>query len=150
LRAVPRSLERTVPALRAAVATVAIVAVVAVVAGCGFTVEQPDLFLLTRTGQGRTLTLLVNDSGTIRCDGHPAKAISDRLLVQARDLADNLAGDAKSKLQIATIADSVYFYTVKLQDGTITFPDTAAGSHHELAQAELFALQAAQGPCGLG
>ena len=117
------------------------------VAGCGFAVEEPDLFLLTRTGQGQTLTLLVNDSGTIRCDGHPAKAISDKLLIAARDLADNLASDAKAKLQIATVANSVYFYTVKLPNGTITFPDTAAASHPELAQAELFVLQATQGPC---
>jgi len=119
-------------------------------AGCGFDVASPDVLLLKRTGEGQTLTLLVNDSGTIRCDGRPAKPISDQLLIQARDLADNLDNDAKAKLQIATVAKSVYFYTISLPDGTITFPDTAAGSHHELAQAELFAVQAAQGPCGLG
>ena len=33
----------------------------AVLAGCGLSVQSPDLFLLTRTGQGRTLTLLVSD-----------------------------------------------------------------------------------------
>jgi len=29
----------------------------------------PDVFLLTRTGPGSKLTLLLNDSGTISCDG---------------------------------------------------------------------------------
>ena len=39
-----------------------------VLAGCGLNVQSADLFLLTRTGQGPKLTLLVNDSGTIRCN----------------------------------------------------------------------------------
>jgi hypothetical protein len=41
----------------------------------------------------------------------------------------------------------VYRYTVKLQDGTISFPDTAGAAHRELAQAELFTTQIADGPC---
>jgi hypothetical protein len=40
-------------------------------------------------------------------------------------------------------------YEIKLKDGTIAFPDTAGARRHELAQAELFALQAAQQACGL-
>ncbi len=120
-------------------------------AGCGLNVQSPDLFLLKRTGEGKTLTLLVNDDGTIRCNGGAPKELSDPMLLQARALADSLDKDAKAKLQIATAArGSVNFYTVKLKDGTITFPDTAAASHQELAQAELFAVQAEQGPCGLG
>jgi hypothetical protein len=120
---------------------------VIVLAGCGLNETSPDLFLLKRTGQGQTLTILVNDAGTIRCDRRAAQPISDHLLLQARDLASTLDKDAKAKLQIAAAAHSVTFYSVRLQDGTITFPDTAAGTHHELAQAELFAVQAGQGPC---
>jgi hypothetical protein len=37
---------------------------------------------------------------------------------------------------------------VRLQDGTISFPDTAGSTRQELAQAEQFAVEAAQGPCG--
>jgi hypothetical protein len=116
-------------------------------AGCGLSVRSPDLFLLTRTGQGQTVTLLVNDGGTIRCNGQPARTLADRVLLQARDLATSLDKDAKQGLHIAAGAASVYSYKVKLQDGTITFPDTAAAAHKELAQAELFAVQALQGPC---
>jgi hypothetical protein len=137
---VPILLQR----LRAAAGTLT---AVIVLAGCGLNETSPDLFLLKRTGQGQTLTLLVNDAGTIRCDGRAARPISDQLLLQARDLASTLDQDAKAKLQIAAAANSITFYSVRLQDGTITFPDTAAGTHHELAQAELFAVQAAQGPC---
>ena len=72
------------------------VALGAVLAGCGLSVQSPDLFLLTRSGAGGRLKLLVSD------------------------------------------------------DGTISFPDTAARSRSELAQLELFAVQASQTPCGLG
>jgi hypothetical protein len=121
----------------------------ALLAGCGLNIESPDLFLLTRTGQGQQLTLLVNDSGTIRCNGSKAKPLSDTLLIQARDLAQNLDSDAKAKLRIQRAPNSVALYTIRLQDGTIEFPDTAGGRHQELAQAELFAVQAAQQACGL-
>jgi hypothetical protein len=117
-------------------------------AGCGFDVASPDLFVLTRTGEGRTLTLLVNDSGTIRCDGGRARRLADPLLLRARDLAASLDEDAKRNLRIPAPANSTFRYSVRLQDGTIAFPDTAAARHSELGQAELFAVQAAQQACG--
>jgi hypothetical protein len=123
-------------------------AVVLALASCGLSVQSPDLFLLTRTGPAAKLTLLVNDSGTIRCDGGAAKSLPDPLLLRARDLAKALAGDAKAKLLIRSGPRTIYSYSVKLQDGTISFPDTAASDHPELAQAELFALDAAQRACG--
>ncbi len=135
----PRALDKAIAC------TIAFV----VLAGCGLQVNSPDLFVLQRTGQGKSLTLLVNDGGTISCNGGPAKTISDQLLIQARDLATNLDKDAKARLRIPAGANGVYSYTIKLQDGTITFGDTAAVAHHELAQAELFAVQTAQSPCGL-
>lgn len=118
-------------------------------AGCGLEVQQPDLFLLKRVGQGKTLTMLVNDAGTISCNGAKSKMLPDPLLLQARDLAGTLDKDAQAKLNLPAPANSVFSYTIKLQDGTITFPDTAASTHSELAQAELFATQAGQQSCGV-
>jgi hypothetical protein len=117
------------------------------IAGCGLDVQAADLFLLTRTGAGPKLTMLVNDSGTVSCDGGKAKPLSDPLLLQARDLATSLDKDAKSKLHLPPRAHSVYQYTVKLQDGTISFPDTEGATHQEFAQAELFATRVADGLC---
>ncbi len=122
---------------------------VLLLAGCGLDIQSPDLFLLTRTGPGQHLTLLVNDSGTVRCNGGKARPLSNELLIQARDLAQNLDSDAKAKLRIPKAPNSVALYTIRLQDGTIEFPDTAAARHHELAAAELFAVQAAQQACHL-
>jgi hypothetical protein len=131
---------------RAAVALCASLAV----CGCGLEVQAPDLFLLTRVGEGQRLTILVSDGGTIRCDSQKTKPLSDSLLITARDLADNLDNDAKAKLRIAAGPHSVYEYTIRLQDGTISFPDTAAAKRHELSQAELFTVQAAAQACGIG
>jgi hypothetical protein len=124
------------------------VATALVLAGC-LNVQAADLFLLTRTGQGSKLTLLVNDSGTIRCNGAKAKPISDSTLIAARDLSDNLATDAQNNLTIRDVAGSVYYFRIRMQQGTIAFPDKAAGRRRALAQAELFATQAAQRDCGL-
>jgi hypothetical protein len=116
-------------------------------AGCGLGVQSPDLFLLTRTGQKQRLSLLVNDGGTIRCNGSKAKSLPDPLLLRARDLANSLDADAKARLRLPVPADSAFSYTIKLQDGTISFPDTAGSTRSELAQAEKFALDATEGPC---
>jgi hypothetical protein len=118
--------------------------------GCGLNVQSPDLFLLTRTGEGKPLTLLVNDSGTIRCNGEKARPLSDPLLLQARDLETNLDADAVSKVRFAPPApNSVFTYSVRLQDGTLRFPDTAAAHNTDLAQTEQFTVEAAQQACGL-
>ena len=129
----------------------ALIGLAAILAGCGLNVQAPDLFLLTRTGQGGRLTLLVNDSGTLACNGGSPKSLPDPLLLEARDLASRLSGDAKEKLRIASSPKTVYRYTIKLQGGTIAFPDTAAagGRYPALAQAELFTVQAEQQVCGL-
>lgn len=130
--------------------TCAAILLCAGLAGCGFDVEAPDLFVLTRTGPSGKLTLLFNDSGTVSCDGKRATQLPDPLLLEARDLATSLDDDAKAGLRIPAPADSVFRYTVTLQDGTISFPDTAGARRSELAQAEQLALTVAQSVCGLG
>jgi hypothetical protein len=121
----------------------------ALLAGCGLDVEAPDLFVLTRTGQGKSLTMLVNYAGTISCDGGRAKMLPDNLLLIARDLTNQLVSDAQHKLDLPSPPGSVYRFKVRLQQGTIAFPDTAAANHPSLAQLEQFVLQA-QPSCGAG
>jgi hypothetical protein len=117
--------------------------------GCGLNVQSPDLFLLTRSGQGTRLTLLVNDSGSLRCNGAKAKNISGSMLITARDLSDNLSGDAGKNLNLPIARGSTFAFTIKLQQGTIRFSDRDTARRPILAQAELFAAQAAQQVCGL-
>ena len=122
-----------------------------VVAGCGLDVQSADLFQVTRSGAGgQRLTLLVNDAGTISCNGGKPKSLPDPQLLQARDLATSLNDDVKAKRRFRGSARSVFSYTVKVPNGTLSFPDTAASTRKELSQLELFVLQAAASPCGLG
>lgn len=118
-------------------------------AACGLDIQSPDLFLLTRTGQGPKLTLVVNDGGTIRCNGAKPKAIPDAMLIRARDLSDNLAQDASAHLSLPSRPGTIFNFRLKLQQGTITFSDRDTTGHKLLAQAELFAVEAAQQVCGL-
>jgi len=121
----------------------------AALSGCGLDVQSPDLFLLTRTGQGSKLTMEVSDGGTIRCNGSKPKPMSDAMLIQARDLSDNLANDAGANLSLPPRPGTIFDFRIKLQQGTITFSDRDTSGHKVLAQAELFAVQAAQQVCGL-
>jgi hypothetical protein len=118
-------------------------------AGCGLNVQSPDLFLLTRTGPGGKLTLEVSDGGAIRCNGGHARTISSARLITARDLADNLSSDAGHNLDLPTAPGSIYTFRILLQQGTIRFSDRDTSGRPNLAQAALFATEAAQQVCGL-
>jgi hypothetical protein len=133
--------------MRPCVTGLLIIAVVTL-AGCGLDVESPDLFQVTRTGPGPRQSMLVNSAGTIACNGGKPKQLPDPLLLQARDLATSLSKDVK--LRFARNAHTVFTYRVNVQNGTFTFPDTAASAHKELAQMELFFVQAGANPCGFG
>jgi hypothetical protein len=136
--------------MRARLASIVLLA--GVLAGCGLQVQAEDLFLVTRTGEGQKLTMLVNYDGGITCDGGKPKQLSDPQLLAARDLTNDLDTDAAAKppIRFDQTARSVYSYTVKVQNGTFTFPDTAGLQHTELSQLELFVVQAAASPCGVG
>ncbi|MEA2195993.1 MAG: hypothetical protein QOJ25_44 [Solirubrobacteraceae bacterium] len=134
--------------LTAAVLAAAVLAAAAL-AGCGLDVQGPDLFAVTKTGQGKSLTIIVNDAGTIACNRRRPKPLSDRLLVVARSLVGQLDPDARKNLGPASPPGSVFRYTVRLEKGTFSFPDTSAANRPELAKLEQFVLQA-QPSCGSG
>ena len=52
-------------------------------------------------------------------------------------------------LSLSAGPGTVFSYRIKLQQGTIVFSDRDTAHHPILAQAELFAAQAAQQACGL-
>lgn len=125
-----------------------VLALSAALTGCGLAVQSADLFLLTRQGPGGQLTLQVSDGGTLRCNGGRPRAMSDSQLIQARTLADDLDADARHHLSLPAAPRSVYRFKIELQNGTVSFADTDAVHHRVLAEAELFAVQAAQQLCG--
>jgi hypothetical protein len=124
-------------------------AAAACLAGCG--AQTPDLFLLARTGAipGARLTLLVNDGGTVRCNGGAPRQLPDQQLLAARDIATSLAKDAQHHLTLPAPAGAILRFRVRSKDGTVTFSDVDAGSRPELAKVVAFARTVARGVCGL-
>jgi hypothetical protein len=116
---------------------------------CGLDIQEPDLFLIKRTGEGRVLRMLINSDGTVQCDGKAGKPLSSSQLITARAIQPNIHYDALQKLALPRSPDSVYMYSVQTDSGTITFPDTAAVHHPSLGQLELLVAQAAQSSCGV-
>ena len=96
------------------------------VAGCG--AAYPDLFVLTRTGSipGARLTLLVNDGGTVRCNGGAPRQLPPRQLLDARRIATDLAEEAHDDLTLPAPPGSLLRYRLRTQDGTVTFSDVDA------------------------
>ena len=118
-------------------------------AGCGAT--SPDLFVLTRAGSlpGARLTLLVNDGGTVRCNGGAPRALSDPQLLAARRAQEDVADDAKKGLTLPARAGSLLRFRIRTQDGTVTFSDVDAAARPELGRLIAFTRSVAQDVCGL-
>lgn len=116
-------------------------------AGCGLSIRSADLFLLTRTGPTGTLTLEVSDGGTVRCNGGSERPLPGGLLIQARMVAADLDADARHNLTLPTPPGSVHHFTVRLENGTVSFPDTAAARHRVLGETELLATQIGEQVC---
>jgi hypothetical protein len=116
---------------------------------CG--AATPDVFLLTRSGSipGARLTLLVNDGGTVRCNGGAPRQLPGRRLLDARRIAEDLAEQAHDDLTLPAPRGSVLRYRLRTEEGTVTFSDEDAVRRPELAPVIVFARAVAQDVCGL-
>lgn len=133
---------------RVSLALAAVLAALAL-AGCG--AAYPDVFLLTRTGKlpGARLTLLVNDGGTVRCNGGAPRQLSARRLLDARRIAEDLAEQAHDDLTLPAPRRALLRYRLRTEEGTVTFSDVDAVGRPELAPVIVFARSVARDVCGL-
>ncbi len=117
--------------------------------GCG--AAYPDVFVLHRTGSlpGARLTLLVNDGGTVRCNGGRELPLPARRLLDARRIAEDLSEDAHADLTLPAPRGSVLRYRLRTEEGTVTFSDADAVRRPELAPVIVFTRAVAQDVCGL-
>jgi hypothetical protein len=133
---------------RVAAALAALVGIGAL-AGCG--AAAPDVLLLTRSGSlpGARLTLLVNDGGTVRCNGGAPRQLPARRLLDARRIAEDLSEEAHDDLTLPAPPGSLLRYRLRTEQGTVTFSDVDAVRRPELAPVIVFARAVAQDVCGL-
>jgi hypothetical protein len=118
-------------------------------AGCG--AAYPDVLVVSRGGSlpAARLQLLVNDGGTVRCNGGRPRDLPARLLLDARDIARSLAEDAKRELVLPRRGNALLRFRLRTQDGSITFSDVDAVDRPELARVIAFTRATAQAVCGL-
>ncbi len=120
-----------------------------VLAGCGS--APADLFVVHRTGSGNNarLTLLVQDDGYVVCNGGKERSISNARLLDARQLARDLAPQAQLHVELPPGPRSVLSYRVRLQAGTVSFSDTSRPLPGAFARVTAFTADVSESVCGI-
>ena len=117
--------------------------------GCGG--ESADLFAVDRTGDvpGAKLRVVVNDAGPVRCNDGEERRLPGDLLLDAREIARDLAEPAENALRLEPRPQSVMRYEVHTPEGRIVFADNSAGRPPVLDQLAFLVRRIAQEVCGL-
>lgn len=126
----------------------AALAAVALAAGCG--TPSADLFVVERTGDlpDAKLTLLVSDGGTVRCDGGEERQMEQDRLLEARELARDLAPVLDQGPRLPAAEGSLLRYRVIAGEGEASFADTSPRLPPALAQVQRFTRAVARETCG--
>jgi hypothetical protein len=117
-------------------------------AGCG--AESPDLFEVIRSGEGSGahLNLVVNDGGTVTCNGRE-HALPGDLLLRAREAARDLANQADLGLHLPPGPGTVLSYRVRLEQGTVSFADSSRRLPKAFVEVQALTKDIAEDVCGL-
>lgn len=121
-----------------------------VLSACGGTIVQDDL-AIARTGSvpGARLTLVVNDAGTVTCNGRPAVAVSGSQLIEARYIQMTMVTQAQHGLTLPAGPRPVLHYVVDSPDGHVSFYDDSPAQPSIFQALQLLTLQIAQQDCHL-
>ena len=120
----------------------------ALLAGCG--TRSPDLFVVDRSGPdtNANVELLVNDGGSVTCNGKQHPLDADRLL-KARQLERDLEPQAQLGIQLPKGPGTDLSYTVRMEGGTIAFSDRSAGVPNTFQRLAAFTKDVTERVCGL-
>jgi hypothetical protein len=124
------------------------VAAALLAAGCG--TPSADLFVVERSGDlpDARLSLIVGDGGAVKCDG-TEHAITSAQLLDARELADDLAPLLHRKITLPPGEQSLLRFKVIGDAGTVEFSDSSPGLRSEFARVIAFTRAVAKQACGL-
>jgi hypothetical protein len=123
-------------------------ALAATLAACG--TPSADLLVIERSGSlpDARLTLRVGDGGAVRCDGGPERQMARGRLLEARDLARDLAPLLDRGLALPAAPASLLTYRVTGEQGTVRFTDASPGLTPELGRLLRFTRSVARETCG--
>jgi hypothetical protein len=119
-----------------------------VLAGCG--TPPPDLFEVKRTGADRNanVTVVVNDGGSVTCNGI-SHELDARDLLRARQLVRDLQPQAQLHLSLPPGPRSQLSYTARMEAGTVSFSDTSRDNPKSFLQLAAFTKDVTEDICGL-
>jgi hypothetical protein len=117
-------------------------------AGCG--TPPPDLFEVKRTGEDRNanVDVVVNDGGSVSCNGKEHPLDADRLL-RARQLLRDLEPQAELHLELPPGPQSQLRYRVRMEAGTVAFADTSRNNPRSFLALAAFTKDVTEDVCGL-
>jgi len=126
----------------------AAVAAALVLSGCG--TPPPDLFEVKRTGADRNanVTVVVNDGGSVSCNG-TSHELDAKDLLRARQLVRDLQPQAQLHLSLPRGPRSQLSYTARMEAGTVSFSDTSRHNPKSFLQLAAFTKDVTEDICGL-
>jgi hypothetical protein len=117
-------------------------------AGCGS--PPPDLFEVQRSGADRNanVTLVVNDGGSVSCNGN-SRPLDAKDLLRARQLLRDLEPQAQLHLALPPGPGSQLAYKARMEAGNVSFSDTSRGNPQSFLQLAAFTKDVTEDICGL-
>ncbi|HEV3001990.1 MAG TPA: hypothetical protein VGW75_14705 [Solirubrobacteraceae bacterium] len=143
-----RAPHRVAPVAALAAAALATALATALAAGCG--TPSADLFVVDRDGSlpDARLTLRVGDGGTVRCDGGEERPIASGDLLDARQLAEDLAPLLDRRVRLRPKRGSLLRYRVTGGEGEVRFADNSPGQPRVFGELIRFTRKIATTACG--
>lgn len=116
-------------------------------AGCG--TPSADLFVIERTGDipDADLTLRVSDGTSVECDGTP-RELSSAQLLDAREIADDLAPLLEDGFEAPPGRQSVLRFRVTGEQGAVAFSDSSSPLPPVFAHVLAFTRDVSKRSCG--
>ena len=117
-------------------------------AGCG--TPPPDLFEVQRTGPDRNanVTVVVNDGGSVTCNGAEHELGADQLL-RARQLLRDLQPQAELHLDLPPGPGAELSYRARMEAGNVAFSDTSRNNPQSFLALAAFTKDVTEDVCGL-
>lgn len=129
-------------------ASVVVASAASLVVGCG--TPSPDLFEVQRRGEdpNANVEVVVNDGGSVSCNGKSHGLDADRLL-RARQLLRDLEPQAELHLELPPGPQAQLRYTARMEKGTVSFADTSKGNPPSFLALAAFTKDLTERVCGL-
>jgi hypothetical protein len=131
------------------VGAAAVAALALLLAGCGG--SYSDLIAVRRTGSlpDARFQFVINDGGTISCQGGREMALRSKLLLESRNIVTALQPQFHDNRTYPPAADALLRFRAETADGDLAFSDVDGARDRDVARLVLLVRRIAQQVCGL-